>query len=259
MMPLPKKTTPGGKPKTESQAQIKARIENDQVEVKSWADLHSRLSEMSDTAWIFRGVSSPDHYPIPSIGREKQYGPYKRAQEERLFSIFKDRAVAIAPNVGMNDWQLLAYAQHVGVPTRLLDWSVSPLIGAFFALSVDSKEDRLIYCMKYSSYIYEVDTKMLSPFENTKEGRFSPPLLFDRIRAQRGVFTIHPDPTKMFYPNKSKILRIPNRFVRDFRKRLFKYGIDYWHIFPDFTGLGKQLSWQFENKVGLGTIFMSKP
>src|SRR6266567_9078048 len=114
-----------------SQKEIVAKIDGTQVAVKDWSDFHNRIAKMCDTAWIFRGVSAPDHYPVPSIGREKQYGPYKRAQEERLFRAFKDRVVAIAPTGVFDDWQWLAYAQHVGVPTRLLDWSTSPLIAAF--------------------------------------------------------------------------------------------------------------------------------
>jgi len=190
-----------------SQAAIRKNIDSNQIVVKDWSDFHSCIFDMSDTAWIFRGVSSPDHYPLPSIGREDQYGPYKRAQEERLLRAFKDRAVALMPTAGFDDWQWLAYAQHVGVPTRLLDWSTSPLMAAFFALCQDNENDRLIYCVKYSTYIHEVDAVGVSPFENTKEGRFSPPLAFDRLRWQRGTFTIHPHPTKIFYPPGMEVIR----------------------------------------------------
>lgn len=243
-------------PVTLSQTAIKKKLDSNQIVVKNWSDFHSQIEKMSDTAWIFRGVVAPDHYPIPSIGREKQFGVYKRAQEERLFQTFKNRAVAIAPSGASDDWQWLAYAQHVGVPTRLLDWSTSPLIAAFFALSGDNSTDRIIYCVKYSTYIHEVDAVGVSPFDNKKEGRFSPPLAFDRLRWQRGIFTIHPDPTKIFYKTGMRVIRIENKHVIDFRKRLFKYGIDYWHIYPDMHGLGQQLQWQYKNKVGLGSLFM---
>lgn len=241
-----------------SQAEIKSKIDRGHKRISNWKGFHGILESMRDTAWIFRGVSSPNHYLIPSIGREKVYGPYKLVQEERLFQEFKNRAIGIINGQSFaNDWHWLAYAQHIGVPTRLLDWSTSPLVAAFFALESDSDEDRIIYAAKYSQYIHEVDHGQLNPFENTKEGRFTAPFAFDRIRAQRGLFTIHPEPTKIFYKQGIKSILIPVEHVRDFRKRLFKYGVDHWHIYPDSQGLGQQLSWQFKNKVGLGKIFTS--
>lgn len=240
----------------ESQASIKARIDRNQEVIKSWTDLHSKLEQMRDTAWIFRGVTGIDHYPIPSIGREALFGHYKRAQEERLFQEFKDRAISLLHDHRLTEWDWLAFAQHIGVPTRLLDWTASPMVAAFFAIESDVKRDRLIYAVKYSRYLFEVENDRCSPFENKTEGRFTAPLIFDRIRAQRGLFTIHPHPTLIFSPKGMRMLRIPYEMVADFRRRLFKYGVDHWFIYPDAQGLGKQMNWQYKNRVGLGRIFM---
>ncbi|MGA2905734.1 MAG: FRG domain-containing protein [Candidatus Korobacteraceae bacterium] len=241
-----------------SQKEIVTRLKGSEVTVKSWEELHTSLGGMSDTAWIFRGVSSPEHYPIPSIGRKAIYGPYYRAQEERLLLEFKYRAVALMRAPDFDDWHWLAYAQHLGVPTRLLDWTTSPLIAAFFALQGDMTSDRAIFCVKYSRFIHEIDQKTKSPFDCASVGRFSPPLIFDRLRAQRGLFTVHPHPTMIFYSPGMKVIRIARDGVEKLRKRLFKYGIDYWYIYPDAEGLGEQLRWQYKTKIGLGSIALKR-
>lgn len=241
-----------------SQQEIRKRLDSAQTVVDTWDKLHSQFGKMTDTGWIFRGVSSPDHYPIPSIGRESIYGTYKRAYEERLFEEFKHRAVTLIREPDFSDWNWLAYAQHLGVPTRLLDWTASPLIATFFALQSEAESDRAVFCVKYSKFIHEVNQTRNSPFECSIEGRFSPPLIFDRIRAQRGLFTIHPYPTKIFYREKMKVIRIPSSHVQKFRKALFKYGVDHWYIYPDAEGLGQQMRWQYRSKIGLGSVFMDE-
>jgi FRG domain len=235
-----------------------ADIDSAHIVLKGWGDFHERLGHLTDSQWIFRGVSNKNHYLLPSIGRENEYGPYKKAQEIRLFQAFKNRGISLVHDTRFTEWDWLAFAQHVGVPTRLLDWSTSPLIAAFFALEKDSNEDRVIYCMKYSQYLFEVDHKNIDPFDNKVVGRFTAPLLFDRIRAQRGIFTIHPTPTEIFRHKSIQSFLLKSSMVLEFRKKLFKYGYDNWHIYPDIHGLGLQLRWQYKNKVGLGSIFMLK-
>ena len=241
-----------------SQAVIRKKMDVACTVIESWEKLHSAFAKMRDSSWIFRGVTSPQHYPIPSIGREALFGRYKLVQEKRLFEEFKHRAVSLMRGPEFDDWQWLAYAQHLGVPTRLLDWTTSPLIAAFFALQGDTETDRVIFCVKYSCFIHEVERIGRSPFDGKDEGRFTPPLVFDRIRAQRGLFTIHPDPTLIFYPGGIKLIRVPHKCVQRFRKLLFKYGVDYWHVYPDAEGLGQQLRWNYRKKIGLGSGFIDK-
>src|ERR1044071_762232 len=60
----------------------------------------------------------------------------------------------------------------------------------------------------------------------------------------------------MFYRHGMRVMVIPRERVEKFRKRVFKYGIDYWSVYPDAVGLGQQLRWFYQNKVSLGSIFI---
>src|SRR5437660_378932 len=82
----------------------------------------------------FRGSTNRRYSLVPSLGRR----PFELEHETALINSFKQNAIQFVDERPQSEWEWLFIARHHAVPTRLLDWSESPLIGLYFAInSVD--------------------------------------------------------------------------------------------------------------------------
>src|ERR1700693_3258980 len=90
--------------------------------------------------FLFRGQSDPKWELKSSYDRwfeAAQLGESKRMPlAQRLLDRFRHELPAVEPgDIPPDEMGVLALAQHYGLPTRLLDWSESPYIAAFFAFA----------------------------------------------------------------------------------------------------------------------------
>lgn len=219
-------------------------------------DTQFDIKNMLNGITLYRGQNC-DLPLIPRIGRIDKPVSEILDIEATILDEFEKRCQPFLGFEPDNEWDFLAYAQHFGLPTRLLDWSENPLVALWFAVSYENEKNThgVVWGFEVEdeNIVVSLDD---DPLEIKKTKVFDPSHINKRITSQSGWFTVHKLTDSMnksfiplerngVYQNALRKLIIPHSLFYDFKHKLNKMGVNQATIFADLDGLCKYLSWKY--------------
>ncbi len=227
------------------------------------ATTRTLLDDFHVEPW-FRGHSNQAYMLQPGVYRDPRWETDEMF-EQTLTNEFCDRARSRRVGCPRDDeyaaWLFLM--QHYGLPTRILDWSTSPLTALWFAVTGnDATQDGALWALDPNGLnVRQVKRDFeLAWWDYKAENLFRPAwgmsgatqiaaisgLEFDaRMAAQSCMFTVHGKVAPLEkLPGKKEFLRkyiIPKKSIRKLAKDLRILGIRRSLLFPDLENLAREL------------------
>ncbi|MBI2431977.1 MAG: FRG domain-containing protein [Candidatus Hydrogenedentes bacterium] len=239
-------------------------------EISRWRGiwgLSSGVCVPSDIRYgVFRGQADCEWSLRSKVSRIPTGSQTVYDLEWDLFSAWRRRFVGypsdLVPNSG-NGWEMLASAQHFGLPTRLLDWTTHPLHALFFACIGEPRNvaGSVFGFLPSAARIESLDRANISlnpiaPLLKNDVGRvylYWPHWSFSkRLKNQMGVFTIQTRvtmelPEALEEASPEGVVEIREVRIASGAKPYIEgtlrehYGIGYEKMFPEPEGLAKQI------------------
>jgi len=260
--------------------------------ILTWSAFVQFCSSVFVGRWHFRGVL--DNWALEtSIERAARDWEVPLNDlpdiETRLLREFK-RAypsnVSASPPDDDDTLGWLALMQHHGAPTRLLDWTYSPFVAAFFALDAllgcrDVTRQAAVWALSFTpleaaaTLLPEPLKKALMEYATTRDGapfravflEADPPIIFapivnpyrlnERLVVQQGVFLCPGDIRRPFEDNLSALpgvldsgnlrkILLPRNVLSDAFRSLRRMNINHATLFPGVDGFARSLRHRFD-------------
>jgi hypothetical protein len=249
------------------------------VRVQTWRELIDALYDIPQTRFgryrsdfVYRGLADQSWPLRTSLIR---LGGAYPAVERPLLRNFRKYAQPGWLPAG-NLWFYLAVAQHHGLPTRVLDWTVSPQVAVHFATAEAEHYDKdgVVWCVDAAAarrllpptlrnvldseyaYVFTVDMlesiASLADFDQlAAHGSFvvffEPPSLDARIVNQGAILSVMPGPERIVsdllrdHPDLYRRIVIPKELKWEVRDKLDQDNVTERMLFPGLGGLATWL------------------
>ena len=249
----------------------------------TWLDILDALYEGSwnpdlerfRSPFAFRGMASVRHTLASSLVRLAGGRADVHRLELALLRNFRKYAHGEAAGTD-SIWDWLALGQHRGLPTRLLDWTYSPLVALHFATDdpVTFGDDGVVWCVNFveankrlpprlrrllereGSDTFTVEMlgsfETLADFDAMRRDPFvvfiEPPAVDRRILNQLALFSLMSSPAARLddwlarHPRLVRKVRIPAAMKWEIRDKLDQANVNERVLFPGLDGLSRWLA-----------------
>ena len=225
--------------------------------------------------YAFRGLARADHTLSSSLVRLARGHRDVRRVETALIRNFRKYAHGEAPTAD-SVWDWLALGQHRGLPTRLLDWTYSPLVALHFATDnpLHFDADGVVWCVNFVEANKRLPRKLRKILEQEGSDTFTvemlgafktlrdfdalsadpfvvflePPAVDRRILNQLALFSLMSSPEARLdqwlqrNPELCRRVSIPARLKWEIRDKLDQANINERVLFPGLDGLSRWLA-----------------
>ncbi len=174
-----------------------------EIPVESWDELVSVLhgadlisptlgsGKHHRSKYIFRGMVDASWRLRTTIQRLGSPTKIVEAPLLRNFRKYSDPTAFYRDSI----WELMSVAQHNGLPTRILDWTVSPFVACHFATEdVRYKNvDAVIWCLDVEAVRSALPTKLEGTLRMEKAWLFDAPMLDKLLPSLESLDDTYPN------------------------------------------------------------------